>query len=282
MKTGLVLEGGGMRGIYTSGVLDYFLEQNLFFSSIFAVSAGVSNALSYVSKQKNRNKKIYLEYANDKRYLSFRNFLKTGSFFGWDFIFKTITDEILPFDNEEFKKSNAKITVVVSNMNTGNAEYVEVESLKESTPYIIASSSLPLISKIAHLDNKEYLDGGIYDAIPLAYSESQGFKRNVLILTRDETYRKKRSRNIFCRIIYHKYPFFLVRLKERHNLYNATLKEIREKEKQGRVFVIRPSERVNFKRFEKNTQKLKWLYELGYNDAKNSYEKLVKFLNENA
>jgi predicted patatin/cPLA2 family phospholipase len=277
MKVELILEGGGMRGVYTAGVLDFFMDMKLKFKDITAVSAGVCIATSYVSNQRGRSLKIFTDYSKDKRYLSVSSLVKTGSAFGIDFIFRTIPDELLPFDYDEFQNSDMKMTAVCTDYKTGKAVYVLIDDLRNKLDYVIASSSLPLASKVVKVDNLELLDGGVVDPIPVKHSLDKGFDLQVLVLTRDVNYRK--SKSLSNRIVatkFRRHKAFAYTLKNRHVYYNDSLDIIKELEDAKKAIVIRPSRPVFIERFEKDPIKLKQLYDLGYQDAKAKYEVIIK------
>jgi len=229
MKTGLVIEGGGVRGIYAAGVLDAFMEQGLKFDGVIGVSAGAIHGCSYLSGQKGRSIRYYMKYCNDPRFMSVRSWITTGD-------------------------------------------------MQDQIDYLRASASLPYFSRIVELNDKKYLDGGTTDSIPVEAFEAMGYGRNVLILTRDVTYRKKPEMRLLAKLRYRKYPAFVNALRNRHVSYNETVDKILEKEKQGKVFVIRPSEPLNIGRMEKDSANVKRVYDIGYADACKKMEELKKWL----
>lgn len=278
MKVELILEGGGMRGIYTAGVLDFFMDNKMKFFDITAVSAGVGVATSYLANQRGRTLEIFQKYSSDKRYLSVGSFVKTGSFFGIDFIFKEIPNVLLPFDYKQYDNSGMNLTAVVTNLETGEPEYVRIDDLQKKIDYVIASSSLPIVSRPVEIDNKMLYDGGVADPIPLKHSIANGFDLQVLVLTRNKNYRK--SKSISSRIIatnFVRYKNFANVLKTRHNIYNETLDLIDELEKENKVLVLRPSQPLTIDRFEKDINKLTDLYNLGYSDAKEKFSQILSF-----
>jgi len=276
MRVQLILEGGGMRGAYTAGVLDFFLDNNIIFRDIVGVSAGVACALSYVSKQKGRNIETFTRFANDKRYFGVESFLKTGSVFGLDFIFKTIPEKFLPFDYDEYHHSGINLFAVVTDLQTGKAHYELLDDLDTKMPYAIASASLPLVSKTVHIDGLELLDGGIADPIPIKYSRMMGFERQVLVLTRTKGYRKNRKVGYnFLIAKYFRYKNLNHIFRTRHLIYNESLEYAEELERLNEAVIIRPSVRLPIDRFERNPEKLKALYDLGYNDAQDKLQELI-------
>ena len=279
IEGGLVIEGGGTRGIYAAGVMDFFIENDMYFFNCYGVSAGACHCCSYLSKQKGRAKDVFVEYINDDRYASFKNLIKTGDYFGKEFSLKTIPDELLPYDYEAYKNQKTNFYAVATNVETGKAEYLQVKDMHADIDYVWASSSLPLMSRIVEIDGKKYLDGGVADSIPVLKSIEDGNKKTVLILTREKEYRKKPNKLIsVVRMKYKAYPNFVKAMEERHLMYNEVLEKIDQLEKDGKIFVFRPKEKVKVGRIEKDKEVLKALYQQGYNDAKELYEKLKKYL----
>ena len=279
IKAGLVVEGGGMRGVYSSGVLDFFIEKDLFFENNSGVSAGACHLCSYLAKQYKRAFRVNVDYLNDKRYCSVHSLLKTGNLFGAEMLYDIIPNELDLFDYDTYNKNESNFYVVITDINTGKPEYVKIGDLKKDIIYVRASSSLPLLAQNVKINDKEYLDGGISDSIPIKKSIADGNKKNVVILTRDSTYRKgKNSLMPIIKLKYKKYPNFVKSMADRYIVYNEILDFIKELEDNGDVFVIRPKKPVNIGRTEKNREKLEALYNDGYNDAKDCYEELLKYL----
>ena len=279
IKAGLVVEGGGMRGVYSSGVLDFFIEKDLFFENNYGVSAGACHLCSYLAKQYKRAFRVNVDYLNDKRYCSVHSLLKTGNLFGAEMLYDIIPNELDLFDYDTYNKNESNFYVVITDINTGKPEYVKIGDLKKDIIYVRASSSLPLLAQNVKINDKEYLDGGISDSIPIKKSIADGNKKNVVILTRDSTYRKgKNSLMPIIKLKYKKYPNFVKSMADRYIVYNEILDFIKELEDNGDVFVIRPKKPVNIGRTEKNREKLEALYNDGYNDAKDCYEGLLKYL----
>ena len=279
IKAGLVVEGGGMRGVYSSGVLDFFFFIDLFFENNYGVSAGACHLCSYLAKQYKRAFRVNVDYLNDKRYCSVHSLLKTGNLFGAEMLYDIIPNELDLFDYDTYNKNESNFYVVITDINTGKPEYVKIGDLKKDIIYVRASSSLPLLAQNVKINDKEYLDGGISDSIPIKKSIADGNKKNVVILTRDSTYRKgKNSLMPIIKLKYKKYPNFVKSMADRYIVYNEILDFIKELEDNGDVFVIRPKKPVNIGRTEKNREKLEALYNDGYNDAKDCYEELLKYL----
>lgn len=278
-QSALILEGGGMRGLFTSGVLDYFMDKEVEFKKIYAVSAGTGNACNYLSKQRGRAYTINTKYRGDKHFASMRSLITTGDYFGKEFQLKTIPNELYPFDYETFAENNTDFYAVATNCSTGEAEYFKVERLPEDMEYIWASSSLPLLSRLVDIHGEIYLDGGVSDSVPIVKSLRDGNKKNVIVLTRDITYRKEPNKMIpVIEKKYRDYPKLVEAVRRRHIIYNRTLEFIEKHEKAGHIFVIRPQERVKIGRLEKDEKKLKELYEMGYHTAEMLYGEMVKYL----
>lgn len=270
IDAGLVLEGGGMRGVYTAGVLEYFLEQGIEFPYVIGVSAGAANAASYLSKQKGRNRKVNIDMVSDPRYISWQNFIKTRQAFGMDFIFDEIPNKIVPYHYDEFYKNKAEFVVGTTDCLSGEPVYFSKEDYGQDMLKVIrASSSLPFLSPEMHFKNKILLDGGISDPIPLKKSIQDGNKRNVVVLTRNEGYLKKPSK--FQYLVKRKYPQYSglqTALAKRYQVYNDTVAFLTEEEKKGNVMIIRPTEPIEVGRMERNPAKLDKLYQQGYEDAR--------------
>jgi predicted patatin/cPLA2 family phospholipase len=279
---GLVLEGGGMRGVYTAGVLEFLLEKELHFNYVIGVSAGACNAASYISRQRGRNKAVTIDMVNDRRYLSLRNLIKGGSLFGWDFIFHEVPNKLVPFDYDTFYNSPAAFVAGATDCNTGKAVYFSKDQIERNFDVLRASSSLPLVSPIVTIDGLELLDGGLADPIPLRKSIQDGNQKNVIVLTQNKGYLKKPDSLMrLYKAKYKKYPALLQTMMARHQLYNDTLQYIEQLEKEGSCMVIRPQNPLQVGRLEKDSAKLVDLYQNGYEDAKILSDQLHSFLNKN-
>ena len=278
-NSGLILEGGGMRGIYTAGVLDFFIDKDIYFENNYGVSAGICHACSYISKQRDRAYRVNVDYLDDKRYASFYSLITTGDYFGADMLYNKIPNELYPFDFKTYDEFKGNLYAVITNIETGKAEYIKLNDMNEDIIYVRASSSLPLLSRNVLINKKEYLDGGITDSIPIRKSIEDGNKKNVVVLTQPEGYQKSKNKLLpMIKIKYRKYPEFVKATANRHINYNESLNVIDKEVNNGNAFVIRPSKNMNIGRLEKDRDKLKALYDLGYKDAKNSYDDLIGFL----
>jgi len=279
MKLGMVLEGGGMRGVYTAGVLDFFIDKDFYPDGIVGVSAGACHATSYIAKQRGRNFRVNTKYLSTDEYLSLKSLVKTGSLFGMDFIFHKIPEELDPFDYDAYNRANIEYIAVSTDIESGEPYYHVINDAKADIDYIMASSSLPLLSKVVKKHGRKLMDGGVGDSIPITFMQKRGYDKNIVVLTQCGSYRK--GKNNLMPIIRHNYkayPKFVEALDNRHIRYNQTLDELKQMEKDGSVFVIRPSKPVTISRIEKNIDKLRALYEEGYQDAKTQWDDLQKFL----
>ena len=280
-KTGLILEGGAKRGIYTAGVLDVFLENGIEFDGVIGVSAGAIHGCSYVAKQIGRSIRYNIKYGNDYRFMSFRSLLLTGNIVDTKFCYHELPEKLDPFDNNTFMKSNTDFYVVVSNIESGEAEYIHCKDMFADIDYLRASASMPFVSKIVKIHNKKYLDGGICDSIPLHAATNLGFKKNIVISTRPEGYRKKPFKfKTFAKLIYGKYPKFVQALINRHNMYNNELDAIEKSANKGEIILIRPSKFINISKMESNLSIVREMHELGRKDALEALEKVKKFLKQ--
>lgn len=278
-QAGLILEGGGMRGMYTAGVLDAFLEADIEFSSVYGVSAGSVHACNYLSKQKERGLKVTLDYIDDPRYCSMRSLITTGDFFGVDMCYAQIPDVYVPYDYEKYAAYEGKFYAVLTNLETGKPEYHQVKDMKKQIWMVRASSSLPLLSRTIVAGGRPYLDGGVSDSIPIKESIRRGNKKNVVILTRDRSYRKEpSSMTRAVRLRYRKYPRFAETMEKRHILYNETLDFLESEESAGRVFVIRPRYPVEVDRLEKDKDKLRELYDQGLQEGREVIGAMKEYL----
>lgn len=281
MKTGLVLEGGGKRGIYAAGVLDVLLENNIWTDGLIGTSAGAVNGCSYVSNQYERNLRYNIRFAKEKRYMSIYSLITTGNVVGTDFAYNILPNKLEVFDYDAFEKSPVAYYVTCSNVETGKAEYIQCKSLRgKNMDYLRASASLPYVSQIVEIDGKKYLDGGICDSIPLKAFQNMGYEKNLVVLTRPRGYIKKPENNLLANLYYRKYPAFVTALRNRYAVYNRTLKYIEQQENQGNILVLRPSESISVGRMEQDPERLKQMYELGKNDAGQMLDAIASFLSK--
>ena len=265
-KTGLVLEGGGMRGVFTSGVLDAFMKYDVNFSYIVAVSAGACNGLSYVSRQPRRARMSNIDMLVKYDYIGLRHLVTQGCIFDPELLYDRFPNELVPYDYDTYFSSQSTFEMVVTNCNTGRAEYLTEKSGDRQRLLDIcrASSSLPYVSKVIDVDGLPYLDGGIVDSIPVQRAIDMGHERNVLVLTRNRGYRNTSRDRKIPRFIYKKYPRLRVALSRRIAEYNRQLEMVEDMEDRGIVDVIRPQRPMDVGRMEKDEKKLEALYEEGF------------------
>lgn len=278
MKVGLVLEGGGMRGLYTAGILDAMLEESINIDGIIGVSAGAVFGVNYPSKQKGRVLRYNKKYLKDSRYMSFLSLITTGNIVNKQFAYYDIPFKLDVFDEEAFSKSNIDFYVTLTNVETGQAEYKKIINASIQIEEFRASSAMPFVSKIVKIDNKKYLDGGIADSIPIDKMKKLGYDKIIVVLTRPKDYRKEKSNTFINNLFYWRYPNFVKSLETRYQRYNDTLDKITNLEKKKEIFVIRPSEKIKIKRMEKDINKLQEMYDLGIKDFKSSLKKLKQYL----
>ncbi len=278
MKVGLVLEGGAMRGMYTAGVLDAFLDNHISVSCVVGVSAGALFGINYVSRQKGRTIRYNKRFNRDKNYMGFRPLLREGNIVNTRYAYHDVPRIHDPFDDETFKKSGIPFYAVVTNMETGKPEYIQVESVFDHADTLRASGSMPFVSKPVTMNGKQYLDGGISDSIPYEWLSEQGCDKLIVVLTRDITYRKEPTSGRLVNTFYRKYPRMAETLINRYKVYNDKVERLIEWEEQGKAFVIRPSEPVTIKKMEKDPEKLQELYEFGIRDANAKMNELKEYL----
>ena len=254
--------------MYTSGVLDAFMDNDLYINNVYAVSAGCYNALSYLSKQRGRTYRINTTYLNDKRYINFKRLLTKGSAVNTDFIFNDVFKELDPFDYETFKVNCDNFYAVSTNCETGKPHYALIKDLDKDVEYIKASAALPLFTNLVEVDGLVLTDGGVSDSIPIAKALEDGFVNNILVLTRPKgCYLGANKLMKLNKLKYRKYPNLVRAMEERFIHYNKTIELINNLEREGKIIVIRPQEVLNINRLEKNEKKIKEIYEMGYNDG---------------
>jgi len=275
----LVLEGGGMRAQYASGVMDFFLQIGLRFPYVIGVSAGICNAASYVSGQFRRNREIFTRFAGDPRYFSWRNWARQGNPFGMEFIFREIPRQI-PFDCAAFEASPARFRIGATDCRTGRAVFFD----KDDAPMIdalLASSSLPMVGRMARVKGRLYLDGGIAAPIPFEQAAADGFPRRVVVLTRNQGFRKhapRAAQRAAIRLKYRHFPELAEAILRQHATYNRALDELEAETAAGRLLVIRPSQPLAVGRYSQDRAELERLYQNGWSDAAAAAGKLRDFL----
>ena len=280
MKIGLVLEGGALRGIYTAGVLEVLLKNNVKVDKIIGVSAGALFGVNYKSNQSGRALRYNLKYCNNKNYMSFHSLLTTGNIVNKEFCFDKLVNELDPFDFETFSNNRIDFYATVTNVETGKAEYHLIKDLRneKDSEYLRASGSMPFISQIVEIDGKKYLDGAIADSIPVDKMLTMSVDKIIVVPTRPIDFRRRKKTTILNKLKYKKYPLFADKLSNRYKMYNKEVERIIDLENQGKVFVIRPSRFVNIKRLEKNPEIIQEMYDLGVSDTKSKLKELKKYL----
>ncbi|ACE62735.1 hypothetical protein AP460_00005 [Actinobacillus pleuropneumoniae] len=280
MKIGLVLEGGAMRGMFTAGVLDVFLDENVHIDGAVTVSAGALFGINYPAKQRGRVLRYNLKYLNDKRYMGLHSLLTTGNIVNRDFAFYELPFTLDPFDQKTFAQSQFDFWVTLTNVESGEAEYVKIRDAFTQMEALRATSAMPMVSKMVEIDGKKYLDGGIADSIPLQKCIELGYDKIIVILTRPLDYRKKPSLTALFKWFYRKYPKLIERWQNRYAEYNQAVERVIKLQEQQKIFVIRPSQTLAISRLEKDPNKVKAMYDLGVNDAMQLMPSLKRFLSE--
>ncbi|HDR1463689.1 TPA: patatin family protein [Pasteurella multocida] len=278
MKVGLVLEGGGMRAMFTAGVLDVFLTENVQVDGIVAVSAGVLFGVNYPAKQYGRALHYNKKYLNDKRYMGWHSLLTTGNIVNKDFAFYELPFTLDPFDAETFRQSKIDFYATLTNVQTGEAEYVKLDDVFNEMEVLRATSAMPFVSKMVEINGQYYLDGGIADSIPLKKCQALGYDKIIVVLTRPLEYRKKPTPSWIFNFFYRDYPHLVEKLKTRYQNYNDTVEEIIRLNNNKDIFVIRPSHHLPISRIEKDVEKVQAMYDLGITDAKREMAALKAFL----
>lgn len=267
-NTALILEGGGLRGVFTCGVLDCFMDHGVRFPFIVGTSAGACNGLSYMSGQRGRARCSNIDLMDKYHYVGFKYLLTQGCIMDYKLLFEDFPEKIIPYDYEAYFSNPTRYVMVTTNCLTGKAEYLEEKSSADRVMSIVrASSSLPFVTKITYVDGVPMLDGGIVDSIPVKYAFEQGYEDIVVVLTRNKGYRKKEGKMRAAKAFYRKYPDLQKALYERNAIYNQTMDMIERLEEQGKITVIRPLKPVEVGRVEKDTAKLAALYDEGYEIA---------------
>ena len=279
IHAGLVLEGGGMRGLYTAGVIDFLIEKDIVFENSYGVSAGACYLCNYMSKQFKRSYHAGIDFNNDGRYCGVRSLLLTGDYFNVKTAYDLVPNKFLPYDYKQASKFEGKAYATVTNIVTGKPEYLRMKEMHHDILYVRASASLPLMARNVEINGNLYLDGGVSDPIPIRHAIAEGNEKNLVVITKPVGYVRKPSSMlglIKARYL-RKYPELCKRMETRHTDYNETMAFIEEQEKAGKIFVLRPQEPDDIKRIEKDKDKLEKLYQKGYDDAKANYEKMMAF-----
>lgn len=277
----LVLEGGTFRPTFSCGVMDALLDSGVDFEYVIGVSAGISNAVSYLSKQTGRNLVILQKYRNDKKYVGFRNIFTDKSIFGRKFIYETIPRELLPFDNETFFANPAKFVVGVTNAETGEIEYLDKKDPVNGFMLLQATCALPIAFPPIVYDGKQYYDGGLVDSIPAKKALDDGNEKMLIVLTRTKGYVKTESKayKVAAALLKHKYPKIAELILTRHTRYNKEVEFCNQLEREGKAVILRPSEEVQISSFESDMTKLERIYKYGYDIAMENMEQIKALFN---
>lgn len=282
-KIGLVLEGGSMRGMYTAGILDTFMDEGIKIDGIVGVSAGAVFGVNYFSKQKGRVIRYNKVFCRDPRYMSIRSLVTSGNMINRQFAFYDVTTMYDIFDNEAFMKNNTGYVITVTNVETGKAEYIETTDVLKDLELLRATSAIPFASEIVEVNGKKYLDGGVSDSIPILKCRELGYDKIIVVLTRPLDYRKKPySKAVMAavKMKYKKYPKFVEAIANRHAVYNEAIDRIMEMEEKGEIFVMRPPEKLDVGVIERNADKLQAAYDLGVKDCKDKLDALRVYLSK--
>lgn len=281
MKTGLVLEGGALRAIFSSGVCDAMLESGLMTDYVVGVSAGIAYGVSYVSRQPKRNLEVVTTYAPDRRYMGVGNLTNRDnrSYFGLTFVYDTIPNQLIPFDYDAFEAFPGAVEAVVTNLNTGRAEYLPVPRRDRQATVIQASCAMPLLFPVYEINGQHYLDGGIADGVPWRRALEQGCDRVIVILSHPRDYTRKPDKMMkLMRRKYKQYPAFLQAMEQRAERYNQNQQQLFEMEKSGDLLVIAPESTLGVSRTERDPEKLRLLWAAGYQAAIDRMDEIRAYL----
>lgn len=271
MKTGLMLEGGALRGLYTMGIVDVLIEEHIFFDGMIGVSAGAAFGCNYKSQQSGRVLRYNQRFAHDWRFCSVRSWLCTGDLFGADFGYHQVPEELDPFDFKAFNAHPTAFWLVATDVETGKAVYKQITKrmhMDEVCEWIRASSSMPLVSQYVEINGQKLLDGGLADSIPLKFFNEQGYERNIVILTQPRSYTKQPNRLMpLMRMIYHRQPRFVETIARRHDMYNEQLRYVAEQEKVGKAFVIAPEAKLPIQHITHDPKRMQRTYDMGRQQA---------------
>lgn len=280
MKTGLIMEGGAMRGLFTAGVIDVMMEHEFTFDGAIGVSAGAVFGCNYKSHQIGRVLRYNTRFCKDPRYASFRSLMKTGDLYGADFCYSELPNKLDVFDTDTYQNSNMDFYVVCTDVQTGRPVYKNCKTGDENDiKWMRASASMPMVSRIVEVDGYQLLDGGISDSIPIRKFQQLGYEKNIIILTQPLDYVKKKNKMLpLMRVTMRKYPKVIDAVKRRHDIYNETTAYIRALEKQGKVLVIRPNQPLNIAQVVHDPKELHRVYEIGRAEALHRLDDIQQFL----
>lgn len=279
-KTGLVLEGGGMRGLFTAGILDVLMENNVTFDGVVGVSAGATFGCNFISHQIGRTLRYNMSQRKNPKYMGIRSLIKTGDYVGGEYAYHVLPTKLDVFDFEAFEKNPTEFHVVTTNVRTGEAIYHRIDKVDYTgMEWIRASASMPIISRPVAIGDYEMLDGGIADSIPLRYFESEGFKRNIVILTQPKGFKKKLTKLMpVFKATMRKYPAIIEGMSKRHLMYNRELDYISQQQMAGKCLVICPSDTLPIGRTSLNAKKMQHVYDMGRKAGEDNLEAIRKFI----
>ena len=282
VKAALLLEGGALRSVYTAGVLDVFMENDLYFEYVIGVSAGALIGTNYISKQPGRSILFNIEHRNDPRYIGLKHWIFDGSIFNFDFLFGKDGNELTPYDFNMLKNTNQRFLVEATNCITGKSDYFERYEYNALTEALRASSSLPFLSRISYVDGVPYIDGGISNTVPVEKAIADGYKKIIVILTRRKGYRRKENHaiNRIYDIYYKKYPNLIQLMKNSANRYNSKRALLDQLEQEKKIIIICPKTNLNVGRVECSKDKLRLLYHEGKEDGRNSLSTILKYISD--
>ena len=278
-KTVFVLEGGAMRGLYSAGVLDVFMRNNINTNAIYGVSAGALFGINFKSKQIGRAIRYNLKYAHEKNYMGLYSLITTGDIMNKDFCFNRIVYELDKFDFDTFDASPIDFYAVVTNVETGKPEYMKIIKARKELEKLRASGSMPFVSRLVEIDGAKYLDGAISDPIPIKKAIEEGYEKIVVVLTRAENDKKRREKLPY-NLVYRKYPNFIKCAEKQLDVYQESLDLIKKYEEQGKIVVLRPSQNLKIARVEKSLKKLNAIYNLGVNDCTSKLDEIKRYLED--
>ena len=281
-KTALILEGGAMRGLYSAGVLDVFMKNNINVDVIYGVSAGALFGLNYKSRQIGRAIRYNLKYAHEKNYMGIFSLITTGNIMNRDFCFNKLVYKLDKLDFETYKNNPVEFYAVVTNLQTGKPEYIKIDDAKKDMEYFRASGSMPFVSRPVEINTNLYLDGAIADAVPIKKAIEENYEKIIVVLTRPPGLNRKKKSHLPYKLFYGNFPNFVETAKNSYIKYNETMDLIEKYESENKIVVLRPSKLIKMQRVEKNTKKLQSIYDLGVSDCMQKLYDIKEFLNVKA
>ena len=277
-KTALILEGGAMRGLYSAGVIDTFMKNDINVDVIYGVSAGALFGLNYKSRQIGRALRYNLKYAHEKNYMGLYSLITTGNIMNKDFCFKKLVYELDKLDFETYKNNPVDFYAVVTNLQTGKPEYIKIDDAEKDMEYFRATGSMPFVSKPVEINGNLYLDGAMGDAVPFKKALEANYDKIIVVLTKSSGHNRKKKSNLPYKLFYGKFPNFVETSNNSYEQYNKTMDLIEKYESEDKIIVLRPSKYINVKRVEKNKNKLQAIYDLGVSDCIGKLDKIKEYL----